>query len=169
MLDSLKRLCERLAAGHLDCESVMDTYAYAGVSRKSLSIGYVFCMLSCKRKDPSSVPNPQGFLYITSLRKILCTTLTIWRLGQVRLDINRSKRLRQAVKVVTSCLLKHSMREVVVVIGTCCLNDTSSQNSLFQEKRYKALALEIEWILTKWKHFLLNGTVKRCCLCIKYN
>jgi len=29
MLDSLKRHCERLAADHLDCENVMDTYAYA--------------------------------------------------------------------------------------------------------------------------------------------
>lgn len=32
MLDSLKRNCERLAAGHLDCENVLDTYAYAKVS-----------------------------------------------------------------------------------------------------------------------------------------
>ena len=32
MLDSLKRHCERLAAGHLDCENVLDTYAYAKVS-----------------------------------------------------------------------------------------------------------------------------------------
>lgn len=29
MLDSLKRHCERLAAGNLDCENVLDTYAYA--------------------------------------------------------------------------------------------------------------------------------------------
>lgn len=32
MLDSLKRHCERLAADHLDCENVVDTYAYAKVS-----------------------------------------------------------------------------------------------------------------------------------------
>lgn len=32
MLDSLKRHCERLAAGHLDCENVVDTCAYAKVS-----------------------------------------------------------------------------------------------------------------------------------------
>ena len=32
MLDSLKRHCERLSAGHLDCENVVDTYVYAKVS-----------------------------------------------------------------------------------------------------------------------------------------
>ena len=32
MLDSLKRHCERLAAGNLDCENVVDTYVYAKVS-----------------------------------------------------------------------------------------------------------------------------------------
>ena len=32
MLDSLKRHCERLAASHLDCENVLDTYSYAKVS-----------------------------------------------------------------------------------------------------------------------------------------
>ena len=32
MLDALKRHCERLAADHLYCENVMDTYANARVS-----------------------------------------------------------------------------------------------------------------------------------------
>lgn len=34
MLETLKRLCERLAAAQLDCESVMGTYSYARVSRE---------------------------------------------------------------------------------------------------------------------------------------
>lgn len=33
MLDSLKRHCERLAAKHLDCENVVDTYVFANVSK----------------------------------------------------------------------------------------------------------------------------------------
>ena len=31
MLDSLKRRCERLAADHLDCDNVLDTYTFAKV------------------------------------------------------------------------------------------------------------------------------------------
>ena len=33
MLDSLKRHCECLAAKHLDCENVVDTYVFANVSK----------------------------------------------------------------------------------------------------------------------------------------
>lgn len=56
MLDSLKRHCERLAADHLDCENVMDTYSYAKVSitspassQEALTLfipGAVYCKLS---------------------------------------------------------------------------------------------------------------------------
>ena len=45
MLDSLKRHCERLAAGHLDCENVVDTCAYAKVSKwRGLERGVVWNM-----------------------------------------------------------------------------------------------------------------------------
>ena len=40
MLDALKRHCERLAADHLYCENVMDTYANARVSKLPRSVEY---------------------------------------------------------------------------------------------------------------------------------
>ncbi|KAJ7384423.1 Ankyrin repeat and BTB/POZ domain-containing protein 2 [Desmophyllum pertusum] len=43
MLESLKRHCERLAADHLDCENVVDTYVYARVSITS----FVFLLFLC--------------------------------------------------------------------------------------------------------------------------
>ncbi len=44
MLDSLKRHCERLAADHLDCENVADTYACAKVS---ITLVHLVTLLVC--------------------------------------------------------------------------------------------------------------------------
>lgn len=55
MLDSLKRHCERLAAGHLDCENVVDTYVYAKVSLYIYSVLVRYCrfLRSSVIKNPS--------------------------------------------------------------------------------------------------------------------
>ena len=74
MLDSLKRRCERLAADHLVCETVLDTYTFAKVSD-------YLCQKFIKKNTICDGMRPISLRYCLVLERLMldfCGSKTLW-------------------------------------------------------------------------------------------